>query len=76
MKDEAGTRLVQILKDGTPVTEEKAAGALQKLAVNADNKVQLMKDGAGPVLVQLLKNGTPAAKENAAGALKNMQLRP
>ena len=49
-----------------------AAGAIQNLAVDADNKMALKELGAGPKLLELLDDGTVGAKENAAGAIWNL----
>ena len=61
------TNLVKLLKDSEPLVKQIAAGALQNLAVNADNQVTIAKAGAIPPLVELLKD--PEVRETAAGAL-------
>ena len=52
--------------------KEKAAGALQNLAVNADNKVAIAKAGGISPLVALAHDGTDVQKEKAAAALQNL----
>ena len=52
--------------------KEKAAGALQNLAVNADNKVAIAKAGGISPLVALAYDGTDVQKEKAAAALQNL----
>ena len=65
--------LVAVLRDGSVMGKEKAAGALSYLAVNADNKVAIAKaEGALVGLVALLRDGSAAGKERAAGAVKQL----
>ena len=62
-----------LLRDGSAVGKEKAAGALWNLAVNADNKVAIAKEeGALAALVALLREGSAVGKDNAAGAVKSL----
>ena len=76
-----------LLRDGSAVGKENAAGALWnlidthlvvladdlRLAVHADNRVAIVKvEGALAALVALLRDGSAVGKEYAAGALKNL----
>ena len=64
--------LIALVKSGTEAGKEKAAGALESLAVNADNKIAIATKGGLEPLIALVKSGTEAGKENAAGALWNL----
>ena len=64
--------LVAQLMSGTDMQKEQAAGALQNLALNADNKVAIAQAGGIAPLVALAKSGTDAQKKYAAAALWNL----
>jgi len=64
--------LVDLVRSGTDVAKEKAAGALRSLAANNDNKVAIAKAGAIPPLVDLAKNGNVKAKKYAPLALEKL----
>ena len=62
-----------LLREGSAVGKEDAAGALWSLAVNADNQVAIAKEeGALAALVALLREGSAVGKEKAAGAVKSL----
>jgi hypothetical protein len=61
--------LVQILRSGTPVGKENAAGAL---ADNAANQISIAAAGAIPVLCEMAKSGDAMAKQFATGTLANL----
>ena len=60
----AWATLVALLRDGSAVGKEEAAGALWGLAVNTDNQVAIAKEkGALATLVALLRDGSAVGKE-------------
>ena len=62
-----------LLREGSAVGKETAAGALRNLAVNADNQVAIAKEeGALAALVALLREGSAVGKKYAATALRNL----
>ena len=64
-----------LLREGSAVGKEHAAGALQNLSFNAGNKVAIAKvEGALAALVALLRDGSAVGKENAAGAVKSLSM--
>ena len=64
--------LVALLRGGSAVAKEEAAGALRNLACNDDNEVAIAAAGGIVPLVELTRSGTDGAKEEAAGALGNL----
>ena len=64
-----------LLREGSAVGKEHAAGALQNLSFNAGNKVAIAKvEGALAALVALLSEGSAVGKEKAAGAVKSLSM--
>jgi len=61
---------VALLESGDAAGKANAAGALNKLACNADNQIAIAQAGAIPHLVALVESGDAAGRANAVGALK------
>eukprot|EP00965_Chrysotila_dentata_P098149 3245371-Pleurochrysis_carterae.AAC.1 len=63
---------VKILRSGTSVARENAAGALGNLAASGNSEVSIAAAGGIGPLIELVRSGTSVAKEKAAGALRNL----
>jgi hypothetical protein len=65
----AAAKHVALLRSGTGMQKEKAAGTLMRLAANDDNHVQEAIARAGGIepLIALVCSGTDMHKEYAAG---------
>ena len=64
--------LVALVRDGTALQKEHAAGALWNLAGDTDNRVAIAQAGGIPPLVALARDGTAQQKKEAAGALARL----
>ena len=68
--------LVQVLRDGSNTQAEKAAVALQILAVDGEACPTILQAGAIPLLVALSRKGTKKAQKSASAALRNLSQNP
>ena len=64
--------LVDLLTNGTPISQEYACGALAKLASESAVGKLIVKAGAIPPLVSILTNGTQLGKQHSTLALRNL----
>jgi tetrahydromethanopterin S-methyltransferase subunit A len=64
---------VQLLKQGTEVVKEAAAGALKVLANDSTNRKTIASAGAIPLLRQLVQEGADDTREQAVGVLRLLE---
>ena len=68
------TSLLHLLKQGSSKAKERAAKAIENLALNDWNKTKIIQEGGVECLMQLLKDGTLAEQEIATIALKTLKV--
>eukprot|EP00951_Prasinocladus_malaysianus_P032654 scaffold318975_cov42-Prasinocladus_malaysianus.AAC.2 len=66
--------LVEMLRSGSELEHEAAAGALRNLAMSDKNCERIVRAGAVPLLVDMLSSGNEAIQEVAAGTIENLLL--